>query len=292
SRKRFPINHSVYFDVSDGRMIFAIPRQEITYIGTTDTPYDGDINHVLTNSEDETYLLNAVNEMFPDIHLRSEDVISSWAGLRPLIYEEGKSASEMSRKDEIFESDTGLISIAGGKLTGYRKMAQRIVDLVAERFEKTQGRSFQECHTDAIAFGGGPFQGSAGVNSYLEALKMKIRESQLPEFYASYLVYNYGRQSDAILQKMAQYSDAPEIALARAEVWFGVENELILRPLDFFSRRSGRLYFNIETISTVLDAVLDDLSDCFDWSVQKRQEEKELVQQHLHEAAHFEYSKT
>ena len=65
--------------------------------------------------------------MFPDINLELDDIVSSWAGLRPLIHEEGKSASELSRKDEIFVSDTGLISIAGGKLTGYRKMAERVV---------------------------------------------------------------------------------------------------------------------------------------------------------------------
>ncbi|MDX1667761.1 MAG: glycerol-3-phosphate dehydrogenase/oxidase, partial [Saprospiraceae bacterium] len=124
--ERFPVRQSVYFDNTDGRMIFAIPRQRATYIGTTDTPYDGDPDHIPITSADVDYLVKAVNYMFPDVHLREADVESSWAGLRPLIHEEGKSASEMSRKDEIFESKSGLISIAGGKLTGYRKMAERV----------------------------------------------------------------------------------------------------------------------------------------------------------------------
>ena len=131
--KKLPIRQAVYFDVPDGRMIFAIPRQRATYIGTTDTPYDGDPNHIPINEEDVKYLVDAVNNMFPEHQISPDDMESSWAGLRPLIYEEGKSASEMSRKDEIFESETGLISIAGGKLTGYRKMAERIMDLVAKK---------------------------------------------------------------------------------------------------------------------------------------------------------------
>ena len=65
-----------------------------------------------------------------------EDIQSSWAGLRPLIHEDGKSPSELSRKDEIFVSASGLISIAGGKLTGYRKMAERTVDKIAKRMER------------------------------------------------------------------------------------------------------------------------------------------------------------
>jgi glycerol-3-phosphate dehydrogenase len=69
-----------------------------------------------------------VNQTFPMLNIKMDDIISSWAGLRPLIHQEGKSASELSRKDEIFISKTGLISIAGGKLSGYRKMAERVVN--------------------------------------------------------------------------------------------------------------------------------------------------------------------
>ena len=113
--KKLPVKQSVYFDIPDGRMMFAIPRGKITYVGTTDTNFDKDKDNVKVDLADAIYLLSAVNNMFPKIELEMEDIISSWAGLRPLIHEEGKSASELSRKDEIFTSDTGLISIAGGK---------------------------------------------------------------------------------------------------------------------------------------------------------------------------------
>ena len=133
AHEKLPVKQSVYFDVPDGRMMFAIPRGKVTYFGTTDTNFQKDKNTVETSIVDVSYLIEAVNNMFPEINLTIADIQSSWAGLRPLIHEEGKSASELSRKDEIFVSDTKLISIAGGKLTGYRKMAERIVDLVAKK---------------------------------------------------------------------------------------------------------------------------------------------------------------
>ena len=131
--EKLPVKQSVYFDIPDGRMMFAIPRGKITYIGTTDTNFTKDKDNVQTDLADAIYLISAVNNMFPKIELELKDIISSWAGLRPLIHEEGKSASELSRKDEIFTSDTGLISIAGGKLTGYRKMAERVVNRIAKK---------------------------------------------------------------------------------------------------------------------------------------------------------------
>jgi len=140
SRERLPLQHAVYFDVEDGRMFFAIPRLRCTYIGTTDTAYKGDPNAIPTYKEDVEYILKGTNAIFPTVNLKMEDVESSWAGVRPLIFEEGKDASEMSRKDEIFESKSGLLSIAGGKLTGYRKMAERVVDRVGDQMKKKHQR--------------------------------------------------------------------------------------------------------------------------------------------------------
>nr|PZN47680.1 MAG: hypothetical protein DIU61_19530 [Bacteroidota bacterium] len=114
-RERLPVQQAIYFDVSDGRMIFAIPRGRVSYIGTTDTNYDGDKDHVVATVEDAEYLIRAVNDTFPSVHLTLDDIESSWAGLRPLINEEGKSKWELSRKAEIFCSRWGCISFPGGK---------------------------------------------------------------------------------------------------------------------------------------------------------------------------------
>ena len=109
--EKLPVKQSIYFDVPDGRMIFAIPRGKITYVGTTDTKFEKEPETVEVELVDALYLINAVNNMFPPINLQLEDVISSWGGLRPLIYEEGKSAGELSRKDEIFDSVSVLFYI-------------------------------------------------------------------------------------------------------------------------------------------------------------------------------------
>ena len=147
----------MYFDIPDGRMMFAIPRGKVTYIGTTDTNYTDNKDEVHTDLADAMYLISAVNNMFPDINLELDDIVSSWAGLRPLIHEEGKSASELSRKDEIFTSDSGLISIAGGKLTGYRKMAERVVNRVTV-LEEQYKQNAAPCKTDKILLCGNGFK--------------------------------------------------------------------------------------------------------------------------------------
>lgn len=140
-KEKLPVGQSLYFDVPDGRMIFAIPRGRITYVGTTDTDYNGDLDHVVATEADAQYLLDAINNTFPNIHLTVADIESNWAGLRPLIHEEEKDPSELSRKDETFVSESGLISIAGGKLTGYRKMAERVNETVIKQLQKRMLKS-------------------------------------------------------------------------------------------------------------------------------------------------------
>ncbi len=270
---RFPVRNAVYFDVADGRMIFAIPRHRVTYIGTTDTAYKGDINKIPVNQEDVEYLIAATNAMFPEVKLTIDDVESSWAGLRPLIHEEGKSASEMSRKDELFISESGLISIAGGKLTGFRKMAEKAVDVVAEKTE----RSLKDNHSDKIPLTGGVFDDVAAVNTYRDSLATKLKPLRLTRYHASYLVANYGKQSEEIINKMQEYQDEPSIALARAEAWYTIQNELVLTPLDFFERRTGRMYFDLPSIPPVKDIILNDFRTYFQWNEQRFELEKEAL---------------
>jgi glycerol-3-phosphate dehydrogenase len=289
---RFPLNQSVYFDTSDGRMIFAIPRGKVTYIGTTDTPYKGDLNHILANQEDVDYLLEATNSAFPTLDLKNNDVISSWAGLRPLIFEEGKSASEISRKDEIFESPNGLLSIAGGKLTGYRKMAEKIVNLVSEKLESEYNLDLKKCQTDQISFTGGPFKNAEEVYEYRSQIEKMLDKFDLDKYYAAYLVANYGRQSDAILEKFQEINENDvEVRLGLSELWFGVHHELVFNSKDFFMRRTGRLYFDIKSIEKLIDPVILALKNYFCWNDEKVVSEKKELEKMIHEASNFEYSK-
>ncbi len=286
--EKFPVKQSVYFDVPDGRMVFAIPRDRVTYIGTTDTDYHGDINDVRTEKVDVEYLINGVKHIFPEIQLSMDDVESSWAGLRPLIEEEGKSASQLSRKDEIFESESGLLSIAGGKLTGYRKMAERIIDLLGKRMKEDNGKKIPDCKTDKIMLAGSGFKDGQDVTNYESYIRGRVTEMGLDPYYAEYLVGNYGKQVEEIFQiyKSRKEPD-PEIRLALSELEFTVQEEAVHSIMDFFERRTGRLYFNINTIPKLIEPIFDYLSKNFGWSDDRRRHEQAWLEKSLKVASQF-----
>ncbi|WP_422089813.1 glycerol-3-phosphate dehydrogenase/oxidase [Tenacibaculum ovolyticum] len=267
AHEKLPVKQSVYFDVPDGRMMFAIPRGKVTYFGTTDTNFQKDKNTVETSIVDVAYLVEAVNNMFPEINLTIADIQSSWAGLRPLIHEEGKSASELSRKDEIFVSDTKLISIAGGKLTGYRKMAERIVDLVAKKMIRRFDVEFDPIQTEDIILAGGPFQNYKSVDLYINQVYKNLKNLGFTKTDAAYLVHNYGKQTDIVLDKFDELKEKDiELRLLKAEIWFTIQHEMTCTPTDFFMRRTGRLFFDKPSVDTYKTEVLKEFINYFNWS--------------------------
>ncbi|MEO1011484.1 MAG: glycerol-3-phosphate dehydrogenase/oxidase [Bacteroidota bacterium] len=263
--EKLPVRQSVYFDIPDGRMMFAIPRGKITYIGTTDTNFQDDKDRVTTDLADAIYLISAVNNMFPSIHLEMEDIVSSWAGLRPLIHEEGKSTSELSRKDEIFTSDSGLISIAGGKLTGYRKMAERAVDRIAQKMKEEHETPLTDCSTDRIPLCGNEgFKKFKHVKKYIAEIYQRLRPDGFSEYEAWFLVTNYGKQTETILETYTSLSGEDNATrLIKAELHFCIDFEMVHNPMDFFIRRTGRLYFDIEGIRTFMEPVLAEFARIF-----------------------------
>jgi glycerol-3-phosphate dehydrogenase len=136
-RERLPVNNMVMTTAVDDRPVFAIPRGQVTYVGTTDTSVSGGPGYwPEITQQDVDYLLQPLNNYFDCDEVTAGDVVGSWAGLRPLIHQAGKSPKEMSRKDEIWRSLPRVISIAGGKLTGYRKMAEQVLDQVGKVLER------------------------------------------------------------------------------------------------------------------------------------------------------------
>lgn len=288
SRKRLPLQHACYFDVEDGRMLFAIPRLRCTYIGTTDTPYKGDPNAIPTYQEDVEYLLQGVNAIFPTVDLKMADVESSWAGVRPLIFEEGKSAGEMSRKDEIFESDSGLLSIAGGKLTGYRKMAERVVDRLGKQLQE-DGENLTKTTTKEIILTGGPFADFAEVLAYEKEIAQQLEAASLTPDRAAYLVSNYGKQSPDIIAAAVTRSEGTDVGrLAAAEAAWCIENESALYPIDWIERRSGRLYFDMPSIEPVLEEVLAVFADVYSYTDDDLNQQREAVREAVKWVSEFE----
>jgi len=288
AHEKLPVKQSVYFDVPDGSMMFAIPRGKITYFGTTDTNYQQDKNAVETNLVDVTYLISAVNNMFPSIHLTINDIQSSWAGLRPLIHEEGKSASELSRKDEIFVSETELISIAGGKLTGYRKMAERTVDLVAKKYKRRFSKEFDEVKTEKITLSGGTFKNFSEVKSYTDAIYNRIAEVDFTEKDAQYLVYNYGKQTDIILKKFDEFSNEnQEEKMIKSEVWITINYEMTCTPTDFFMRRTGRLFFDKLSVELYKGFVCLLFKTEFNWDKKTTEKHRQELEEKIRLASVF-----
>jgi len=287
--EKLPIKQSIYFDVNDGRMVFAIPRGKTTYVGTTDTNYSGDLNRVVTTISDVNYLLIAINGMFPSVKLTVDDVESNWAGLRPLIHEDGKDPSELSRKDEIFVSDSGLISIAGGKLTGYRKMAHRVVETVLKTISKEKIDDIKESFTDSIPLVTPALNSSEAVASYIHTLEKQLLDFGITDsFYASYLCSTFGKNTDFILEKAKSISfGPPQERLVKAELWYCVHYEMTNTLADFFVRRTGSLYFNIKSIHKHLDVVVMDMTQYFNWDADRIIAEKNQMQQLLFDATHY-----
>jgi glycerol-3-phosphate dehydrogenase len=132
----------------EGRQIFALPWYGRTLVGTTDNDFDGDIDHPRPGEDEVAYLLDAVNEFF-GASLGERDLVGAYAGVRPLIATgDPKKSVDISRKAELYETSSGMLTITGGKLTTWRRMAKQTVDRLVER----EGRE-APCHTAEIPLG-------------------------------------------------------------------------------------------------------------------------------------------
>lgn len=314
---RFPLRQAIYFDAADGRMIFAIPRDGKTYVGTTDTDYEGDMVHPRMSEEDQAYLLNVTNDMFPDLGLSAEDVQSSWAGLRPLIYEAGKPPSEVSRKDEIFVSPSGMITIAGGKLTGYRKMAEDVVDLLAMKLSSLGRGPFRSCVTRTLPISGGDVGGSEGFLDYVKEMTEQGVQIGLPADKAEQLVRRYGSNIAAVFDRVASdldldshsdwdsnrdsnqdsHSDSDSNRYSssgtdyglpsdlRAELLYCIDEEMVVKPVDYFVRRTGALLFDMDWVLKWKDPVIAFMADYLHYTEEQKQAYAEELEFELEAAS-------
>lgn len=275
-QKDFPLTQAVYFDTKeDGRMIFAIPRAGKTYVGTTDTFYGENKTNPTADTEDKEYLINAINFMFPALNADVSMIESSWAGIRPLIQSGSKNASDISRKDEIWHSTSGLITIAGGKLTGYRHMAEEITDEVADYLKKHHKMHVKKVSTKNEPVSGGNVGGSVGYQNYVDNISRKAPSYGLTLDEGHMLAMKYGSNVEAVYQYAGITNDNNEkYGLPKplyAEVIYGILHEMVIKPTDFFVRRSGKLYFEIDDVLMYRDGVEKLLQDTlgFDDNIKK-----------------------
>ena len=273
---RLPIKYAVVaMHPTDGRVLFALPWGEHAYIGTTDTDYQGDPADVCATSEDVDYLLAAANAYFPTVALRREDVLSTWAGLRPLIAppsDESLAESSVSREHSIIVGQDGLITIAGGKLTTYRRMAAEVVDTAVKLLRLTNrlpGR-LRTAETDREPLPGAVGWPEDDDPSRLVSQVKTVGGERMADDTARMLVALYGtraidiaklaRDNDTLAERLAP--GRPEIL---AQVDHAVAEELATEVSDFMIRRTQIFYRDPEQGLAFTDAVAARMGALLGW---------------------------
>ena len=211
---------------SEGRTIFALPWYGRVLVGTTDNDYEGDIDQVPPSGDDLSYLLDALNSYF-ELELGPDQLTGAYAGVRPLISTgDPKKSVDISRKAELYETSSGMLTITGGKLTTWRRMAEQVVDRIVER----EGRE-AECRTDDIPL---------GMPARDEDLETDV---DLPVGATDQLAFRYGHAARQVLDLCEQ---RPELAAPitdgrpdlLAEVVIAARHEQAISVADVLLRRT------------------------------------------------------
>lgn len=233
-----PLEQAVLmFSPGDRRVVFAIPWHGRILFGTTDTDFEGDLEALRTSPEETDYLLEAFQRYFPEAGVTHRDVVGSYAGVRPLLLDDRTTESQTSREHQILLEDNGLMTVAGGKLTTCRKMAEEAVDRVCELLAaQSSWVPLEPCRTGRIALRShlGPREnGRAG-----EGLPQDAAES-IESRHPGELTYvgNLVAQDASLAERIAE--DPP---LLRAEVLLACRREMALRLSDFMMRRTHILH--------------------------------------------------
>ena len=221
-----PVNVGAIVPAGGGRSVFALPWLGRTLIGTTDNDYEGSLEHVPPDDTDIEYLLNAVNKYF-ETSLEREDITGAYAGVRPLISTgDPKKSVDISRKAELYETSSGLVTITGGKLTTWRRMAKMAVDRIVER----DGQE-APCRTHEIPLG------QTATDEDLEA------PETIGEDTRALLAHRYGHAARDVLaiaaedERLAQ-PISPDLPDLMAEVVIAVRKEQALTVTDVLMRRT------------------------------------------------------
>jgi glycerol-3-phosphate dehydrogenase len=236
ARTMLPVRESLVLGDENGRIVFVMPHDRYVLVGTTDTDFSGDPANVTTDRGDIEYLLGVMAESLPGIKLTVADVASSFAGLRALVTagERSEAPSKVPREEVILESRTGLITVAGGKLTTHREIAQKLVDRVMKELGKPTG----VCPTLATPLPGARPLGKEKAAGDAASIRSIGHDA------AEILAARYGTRA-AIVARIA--AERPELAapLSRgcpalgAEVVHAVRNEMAHSLHDFLVRRTS-----------------------------------------------------
>ncbi|HLB45989.1 MAG TPA: glycerol-3-phosphate dehydrogenase/oxidase [Anaerolineales bacterium] len=234
-RARLPLHGAVDFPAAGGkRTLYAVPWRHTCIIGTTDTDYAGDLDDVYAQKDEVEGILESANRAFTDAHLRAADVISTYAGLRPLVRSHTRAAYRATREHQISASPSGLISIAGGKLTTHRAMAKEVVDLASAHLQRAT-----HCRTDRL-----PLDPDVASLQAISALVDSAHSAatDLDDEVIQHLVSAYGSQCWQVLQLANQDQSlkrriVDDLPYLYAEVPYAAHSEMARTLNDVMIRR-------------------------------------------------------
>ncbi len=262
--ERLPVRNMVLLNAEDRRSIFVVPTGSAVYVGTTDTTYEPGVETwpVITRA-DVDYLLAPLARDFRVDPVAPEEVAAAWAGLRPLIAEEGKAPREISRKDEVWIGPQRVVTIAGGKLTGYRPMAQLTLEKAAEACGIAPAPPLDE----EPPLPGGDFDGD------LDALAARLaRECGVPARCAARLARLYGTEAVEVAKRDPAPLDEGGAVVA-GEVEWGVAAEGASHLRDMLYRRTGVALYEPAARQAVVEPIADRMAALLGWSAERREHE-------------------
>ncbi|MBI2899576.1 MAG: glycerol-3-phosphate dehydrogenase/oxidase [Planctomycetes bacterium] len=238
SRERLPLEAAAILQSpEDGRVVFLIPAGERVIVGTTDTDYSGDIDHPRAETKDVEYLLGLVNRHLPAAKMTRADVVSTFAGLRPLMNEDAENPSKVSRDHVIV--DDGILTITGGKLTTYRLMAKQVTDRVCRKL----------------------------------GVKRKCGTHRIPLFAAERsddaLVRNYGSEAAKIADRTPLIDG---LSYVEGEPEYAVTHEMAATLADVLARRMRVVLFDREQGRGIAEKVARRLAPLTGWNVSEQVE--------------------
>ena len=233
--------HAVYLSTADDRMIFVIPWRQFSMVGTTDTDFDGDPDRLWATREEVEYLLGAVRPALPDPRVTLDQVVYTYAGVRPLAFEEGSSASRVSRDHKVVvEGDGGrFLSITGTKLTCFRSLAEEVGD----RVMRALGRRVPSRTAELTLEGLDDEAGKIEARTWMDVSE-EMAATGLSRETLEILVETYGRGFARVLALLRKPPDGAERLCPRnpeivAQLHHAVREEMAVSLQDFLLRRTG-----------------------------------------------------
>jgi glycerol-3-phosphate dehydrogenase len=233
-------DRAIYHSTSDDRMIFVIPWREFSLVGTTDTDFDGDLDRLFATRDEVTYLLDEVRQAVPDRRVSAEHVAYTYAGVRPLSFEEGRRASDVSRVHKVVAEERGtFLSVTGTKLTCYRSLAAELGDQVL----KTLGRRMPSRTAGLTLDGVDDEVGRVEARTWLDVTP-EAAASGLARETLEALVGTYGRGYSRVIELAGKVPSGTERLCPRnpeivAQLHLAVQEEMALSLQDFLLRRTG-----------------------------------------------------